>query len=176
MRYRKLLDLILYLIVPIYIYRGWTAAKNNPQYCPEKAHNAIIVAHGFKLTKPTAYADGIDLLIEHFLKNKMPYKVYHCHNPEEFKVVLKNKKATRLWIFGHGCRHCLGFSGLAVTYCEVKDYPKKEYIAQLHCNPGAGKSLAEYLVKNPKNRFVEGTYRHIFRIRRDIKKILKKAK
>ena len=143
--YLGLGDYLLYLAFP-YVYKGWNAAKKHPEYQSEKNHHAIIVAHKRPLTKPTAYADGVDLLIN-FFKNKEPYKVYHCSNSNDFKRVLGNEKATKLWIFGHGTRHTLSFGKKdRLYYCDVRGYPAKGYIAQFHCNDGMGKSLRALLL------------------------------
>ena len=171
--YLGLGDYLLYLAFP-YVYKGWSTAKKHHEYQSEKNHHAIIVAHKRPSTKPTAYADGVDLLIN-FFKNKEPYKVYHCSNSNDFKRVLENKKAMKLWIFGHGSRHTLSFGKKdRLYYCDVRDYPAKEYIAQFHCNDGMGKSLADYL--SPKNNFVTNSKRDVFQNRKDIKKILKEKR
>ena len=172
---RDIKDYFLYLPPCLcYVYKGWTTAKKHPEYQSEKNHHAIIVAHKRPSTKPTAYADGVDLLIDSF-KNKEPYKVYHCSNSYDFKRVLENEKATKLWIFGHGTRHTLSFGKKdRLYYCDVRDYPAKGYIAQFHCNDGMGKSLADYL--SPKNNFVTNSKRDVFQNRKDIKKILKEKR
>ena len=170
---RNIKDYFLYLPPYLcYVYKGWNAAKKHPEYQSEKNHHAIIVVHKRPSTKPTAYADGVDLLIDFFNKNKEPYKVYHCSNSNDFKRVLGNEKATKLWIFGHGSRHAIGFGKKdRLYYCEVRDYPAKEYIGQFHCNDGMGKSLADYL--SPKNNFVSDSLRYTLQNRKAIKKILK---
>jgi len=159
-----------------FYFSGLYYSKKYPSHSSDKNHHAIIMAHKsgiFSIIDDTIYADGIDLLIKFFLKNNKYYKVYRCNNSSDFKKVLKNKKAIKLWIFGHGTRHSIKFSKDDILhYCDVQKYPRKNYIAQFHCNHNGGKSLADYL--SPTNNFVDDAKRYLVQNRLDVPKELRK--
>jgi len=70
------------------------------------------------------------------------------------KEIIKNDDNKKIWIFGHGRKYRLEFGDEFLYYEEMKDYPKKIYIKQVHCNPYGGKSLVDYLCPVPEFSFV----------------------
>jgi len=95
---------------------------------------------------------GLDILIPHYIRNRYPFKIYHCYNPQEFLDVLKNDMAKYIWIIGHGWRGGITFkwmksprkwfsrkpSRTLFPYAKIREnlnqFPKKLFIAQFHCN------------------------------------------
>ena len=114
-------------------------------------HDAFIVIHSMGDHGFGLYA-GFDNLIKHYTKEKYPFKIYHCYNPDDFKKSLKNDKAKYIWIFGHGWRGGITFKwtkksgdpillrskktqyAYAQLLNEKEIYPKKSFVAQFHCN------------------------------------------
>lgn len=134
----------------------WVNSLKNQQF-PENLdirgqdHDAIIIIHSMGSFSVYSYV-GLDILIPHFIRNKFPFMIYHCYNPQEFLDVLKNDKAKYLWIIGHGWQGGITFkwmksslerssrktSRTLFTYAKIRDdlgqFPKKAFIAQFHCN------------------------------------------
>ena len=133
-------------------------------------HNAFIIVHS--PGDNMVYA-GIDNLINKFTATKNPFRIYDCNNPDEFKTVVANEKAKRLWIFGHGWRGGITFKGQRplwnslpfkaknntyFSYCDLIEndlntYPSKDFVAQLHCNHfskkhASNRPLPEFLMEN----------------------------
>jgi len=134
-------------------------------------HDAIIIVKSKGVHSIGQYA-GIDNLIERFIIEKYPFKIYPCDNLTDFKSVLRNENARYIWIFSHGWRGGVVFkdagklSDLSIIrpksadliYDELRNeipqFPKKLFIAQLHCNPKSDNppintSLPEILMENP---------------------------
>ena len=134
-------------------------------------HDAIIIAKSKGVHSLGQYA-GIDNLIERFIIKKYPFKIYLCETPSDFKSVLRNEKAKYIWIFSHEWRGRIAFkeSGNLSDFSiikpktalqiyeelrnEIPRFPKKLFIAQLHCNPLSKKPpintpLPEILMENP---------------------------
>lgn len=143
---------------------------------------------------------GLDLLIPYFKKHNYPFKIYHCFNPQEFEEILKNEHAKYLWIFGHGWRGGISFkwqrswgdiirfkkNTTTFVYSsllkqDVSFYPKKEFIAQFHCNhifgsDGENISLPEILLDSNASEndyFVSDNTISIFCIWFETRKFLK---
>ena len=69
--------------------------------------------------------------------------------------IMSNKDIRTVYLVGHGRRHSSAIdSKTAVGYCRY-DSPefKKNFVYQLHCNHGDGRSLVEYVV--PRNNWKE---------------------
>ena len=130
-------------------------AQKNQQF-PEnldirnREHDAFVIIHS--LGSSIGSYVGLDILIPHYIRNRFPFKIYHCYNPQEFLDVLKNDKAKYLWIIGHGWRGGITFKWTTsfrgflyhkqnrtlFPYAKIREnldqYPKKAFIAQFHCN------------------------------------------
>lgn len=164
-----------------YMKRGYKSAQASQMKAGEGQENfhALIIVPNLS-AKMLMYGNGIDLLIEHFNAESINYEVTECKTPRDFKDIVLNNCATHLWIFGHGSRHSVSFGTKTLFYYELieeinrtgLDLPKKQFIAQLHCNTGGGKSLADYLVDDKSKRYVNNELRYIFQNREDIKYIL----
>jgi hypothetical protein len=151
------------VLIPILgtIYVGtrgdiWVNSLKNQQF-PEKLdirkqdHDAIVIVHSMGSFSAYPYV-GLDILIPHFIRNKFPFKIYHCYNPQEFLDILKNDKAKYLWIIGHGWHGGITFKWMRFPqkqffrtsnrtlfpYAKIRnnleEFPKKAFIAQFHCN------------------------------------------
>ena len=89
------------------------------------------------------------LLIVHYLKMLgKPFSIYYNASIETFDKIMENKKVHTVYVFGHGRRH--GFAidrNTVIDYCRYNDPKfKKDFVYQIHCNGGKGKSLVEYVV------------------------------
>lgn len=116
----------------------------------QQFHAAFIINRSHDL-KNLEYV-GLDNLIKGFARLGYPFKIYHCRNEDEFKTVLKNKRAKYIWVFGHGWRGGVGWKekqsifewirckgkesmfAYSNIHQEDEEYPKKAFIAQFHCN------------------------------------------
>jgi len=116
----------------------------------DENHNAIILLNSEINT--SSFWGGIDVLINAFGKKECKYRIYCCNSIGDVDTILKNPHATSIWLFGHGWRG--GFSLYKkknlIEYITLKEkverssyidlikktdeYPKKEFIAQFHCN------------------------------------------
>lgn len=133
--------------------RGKKYMEKNPaslDFNENQLHHALILL--ISQLPDDSIACGLSVLIKSLLKKNCNFKLYYCHNCEEVKNVLKNKYTSDIWIFGHGWRGGLGFKnkqtlkewifrenkGECLDYNEIlqdiSEYPKKRFIAQLHCN------------------------------------------
>ncbi len=111
-------------------------------------HDGFIVIHSMGPNAETY--PGFSNLIPHYVKERYPFKIYHCYNPDDFKNALKNKNARYIWIFGHGWRGGITFkwtrritqlfkaNKTSFAYNLIRDerdlFPKKLFIGQFHCN------------------------------------------
>ena len=147
--------LTISLVVFIINMKSISYTNRNRDFQSNKEHTAIILANNYFPEKFTLYLDGIDLLIKCLKTKKESYKVYKEVTGNDFKEIVRNQKVKSLYIFGHGCKHGikLGRNDF-VYYCELQDAPKKDFIAQLHCNHQGGFSLADYLAK--KSYVIDG--------------------
>jgi hypothetical protein len=120
--------------------------KNIPQ-------ETVVVIGKSEFRKPSFwFAPNYDtdlLLIIKYLKllNK-PFSVYYEVDENTLDDIMKNKKIKNVYLVGHGRRH--GFSidkNTVVDYCRYNSPEfKKDFVYQIHCNHGSGKSLVEYVV------------------------------
>jgi hypothetical protein len=134
----------------------WVNTLKNQQF-PEnldihqRDHDAFIIIHSMGSFSVGSYC-GLDILIPFYTKNRYPFKIYHCYNPQEFLDVLRNEKAKYIWIIGHGWRGGITFKWMRsfwegilkkpkktqFPYAKIRDnlneIPKKLFIVQFHCN------------------------------------------
>jgi len=90
------------------------------------------------------YFAGVSTLTLSLTAKKIPYKIYLCDTPAKGEAVIKCPAITHLWIFAHGLRHGIDFGGNLLYYCEVENYPRRDFIGQYHCNNGGGRALTYY--------------------------------
>jgi hypothetical protein len=141
----------LYLYYKLRLQKRELLCQKNSSYLGSGPHIAIIIADRFTsnysfLTKvfnihnKLVYSDDIVKLKEYIrIKLKRPFKVYKSVTPDSFKKIVLSKKAHSLFIFGHGSKTKLGFGRFPskfVDYSELRNAPKKRFIAQYHCNSG----------------------------------------
>lgn len=145
---KTILAFLLILLIPACLTKRYV--NKNDEYKSESRHVGVVIGDKYGYIKNRVYfLNGITDLINHFRENDIPYRVYKGISGEDFKKIVNDEKVESLFIFGHGCRH--GFTlgkNDGVYYCELRNAPKKKFIAQLHCNHGSGKSLGEYIAKD----------------------------
>ena len=158
-----------------WVESGKNAIKvDSPEFSMNNNHTAIIIAisSGFQIFdvfKDSVYGEGIDLLINYFLHEKLPYKVHVCEELRCADSVIRDPKVKELWIFGHGKKNYLSFGNNGkLKYQNFSGLEKKDFIAQLHCNTGDGPSLVE-LLSDGKGIFSD-YYRYPIQNRNDIQK------
>jgi len=177
----SVMGIVILPFIPFFVI-GSHSMKQTPQNPPtlnekNSDHDAIIVVDYLTQLKFPIYGGGIDILINDF-KDSRPFKVYQISSPEEFRNIVLNPHAKSLWIFGHGARDRLSFgAGIEQKYDELKNAPKKQFIAQLHCNNcmelNCSSSLADFLAEQA---CVSNDYRKLIFYRRDTRSCLKKYK
>lgn len=89
------------------------------------------------------------LLIVHYLKMLgKPFSIYYNVTLETLDKIMENSEIRIVYIFGHGRRHSYALDRTtAVDYCRYDNTKyKKDFVYQIHCNGGRGKSLVEYVV------------------------------
>ena len=96
------------------------------------------------------YDTDLLIVVEYLRMIGRPYSIYYEASIETIDEIMADKNIKTVFFFGHGRRH--GFAidkGNVVDYCRYDD-PKytKDYVYQIHCNHGKGKSLVEYVVSN----------------------------
>ena len=122
------------------------------EYCSTEKFAAVILIKKYSDDEIKLFTLGISWLLKYFKNINQPYKVYLKPNASKFKQIVKDEKADRLYIIGHGKKKCIDFeSGQSIKYEELKDSPKKQFIGQYHCNHGGGKSLADYIESEEKD-------------------------
>jgi hypothetical protein len=156
------------------VRKEWYLACDNPDFLSSKEHDGIIVIVYNKLSSSAMFGCGIDLLINHF-KNNNPYKIYLCHDENEFLKIINNPKMIRIWIFGHGDRGGVSFTDGYCNYEELvkkidPESKKKDAIYQFHCNVGYKRSLVQLLPV--KKGFVNHSINDEWAIREYIKNII----
>lgn len=149
----------------------------SPNFKENQNHHALLLL--ISQNTDDSLPCGLSVLIKGLLKKNCNFKIYYCNNCNDVKKVLKNQYATDIWIFGHGWRGGLGFKnkrtlkeriyrvnkGELLEYDglneSIDEYPKKRFIAQLHCNNKKSKKcnvpLPEILLIDPsdhRNSFV----------------------
>lgn len=77
-----------------------------------------------------------------------PFSIYYDASIETIDEIMANKKIKTVFFVGHGRRH--GFvidKSTVLDYCRYASAKyKKNFVYQIHCNQGKGKSLVEYVV------------------------------
>ncbi|MDD3976470.1 MAG: hypothetical protein WCY27_04085 [archaeon] len=103
------------------------------------------------------------LLIINYLRLKnTDFSIYRNVTVNILDAIMLNRKIKNVYLLGHGMRH--GFkidSDIILNYCRYDNTKyKKDYVYQIHCNNGYGKSLVEYVVpkKNQKDCLPEHGY------------------
>jgi len=151
--------LIIPVVLSLYIMGAgdkWVNTLKNQQFpddldIHQRDHDAFIIIHSMGSFSAGLYS-GLDILIPFFTKNRYPFKIYHCYNPQEFIDVLRNEKAKYILIIGHGWRGGITFKWMRFfwegilkkpkktqfPYAKIRDnlndIPKKLFIVQFHCN------------------------------------------
>jgi len=134
-------------------------------------HIAVVLCNNYYPERFMVYIFKIYLLLKYFKNRGWPFAVYSKVSKEKFREIVKNKKATILYVFGHGVKHGVKISKKEVFYyCDLRKFPKKKFIAQLHCNPLGGKSLVDYL---STNGFVSNGELSFFQLNKFIKNVVK---
>jgi len=95
------------------------------------------------------------LILDYLRMKGKPFSVYYESSVETLDEIMADEKIRTVFLVGHGRRH--GFvidKNTVVDYCRYDD-PKygKDFVYQIHCNQGKGKSLVEYVV--PKENWKE---------------------
>jgi len=139
----------------------------------QKEHDAFIIIHSMGSFSSGSYI-GLDIVIPYYIRNRYPFKIYHCYNPQEFLDILRNDKTKYMWIIGHGWRGGITFKWMKsfrerfahqskrthFSYAKVRDnlskFPRKSFIAQFHCNHiektfAHNESLVEILLDSNKD-------------------------
>lgn len=184
------------LLLALYIVFAsdhWVDSLKNQQF-PEnldikkKEHDAFIIIHSMGSFSAGSYV-GLDILIPYYIRNKFPFKIYHCFNPQEFLDVLRNDNTKYVWIIGHGWRGGITFKWMKslrarfsrkpqktqFSYAKIRDdlsqFPRKSFIAQFHCNHIEKKfthneSLVEILLDSydDSNYYITENLTHIISI------------
>jgi len=140
--------------------------------CPNEEHAIFIINHKNPEKNIYVFGSGVDLLVEHFIKKSIKFRIYNCYNPDCFYKSIKNTKAQNLWIFAHGRRHGISFDkekeGGFCPFCKIERTERINFIAQLHCCNGKGDTLWQYL-SDEKGIYSDG-YREMIQNREDIAK------
>jgi len=172
----------------LFFYFGHLGKKiiySDEKYDDSIDHTAIIVieySEKFSHKRHFVHASGVELLVDGLKQLSEPYVLYRCSKPEQFIKVVINEHAKRIWIFGHGVRHGVGFGKIILYYCDVAeafktaDSSKKEYVKQLHCNEYGGKSLKDYICEPNSQSFVTDDVRWWDENRRYIKNTIVEMK
>jgi hypothetical protein len=128
-----------------------TRSSNN--FIAHKEHDGFIIIRYRNISLNLYLVDCIDLLVRGYALSRKQWKIYCCSTKENFIEVYKNPNVTGLWIIGHGQKNHLSFDQGALEYRELpKGVQRKEFIAQLTCNPGPGPSIIE--INNPKQSYI----------------------
>lgn len=90
------------------------------------------------------------LLIVKYLKIKNEdFSIYYNVDKSKLDEIMTNKDIKTVYLVGHGRRHGFALSkNEVVDYCNYNNMNKykKDFVYQIHCNHGKGKSLVEYVV------------------------------
>jgi len=98
-------------------------------------------------TAPNFDTDLI-LIVNYLRMIGKPFSIYYDTTIEMFDKIMENKEIRIVYVVGHGRRHSFAIdSTTSLDYCKYND-PKfrKDFVYQIHCNGGKGKSLVEYVV------------------------------
>lgn len=168
----RLYDLILGVINYAYIKKVEEKGKKKGE-----KYVAVVLTNKILEDKLFIYPSGIKLLLMCIKKNKIPYILMKKFDIKKFRELIYDEKCYRLYIIGHGCRHGLKVDkNEMLYYCSFKDAPKKEFVAQLHCNHNGGESLADIIALNKDKSYVTDKKRYTWMNRRYCRKLLKDTK
>jgi len=145
------------VLYPYYYISGRNAIYKSPTYTFDQKSDhvdiIIVIYTGIYWYKNIAvFCSGFDILLSKLVCKS--YNIYLCYTRDDVKRVISNPDNKKIWIFGHGRKYRLEFGDEFLYYEEMKYYPKKEYIKQVHCNPYGGKSLVDYLCEDKSKSFV----------------------
>lgn len=101
----------------------------------------------------------IPLLVKHFQKNNLNYKIIQSITKEDFNDNIKEPDCEEVYLMGHGSRSRFKLSEITINYSEyVNIKTKKRIVSQLHCNGikcrEVNTSLTELLATNQKDSFI----------------------
>jgi len=114
----------------------------------------------------------VNILINGLIEKHIFIVLHRCYSRDDVKKVIADSNNKKIWIFGHGRKYRLEFGDEFLYYEEMKDYPKKDYIMQFHCNPYGGKSLIDYLCNDPSKSFISDSDIFAFENREYINKYI----
>ncbi|WP_292366485.1 MULTISPECIES: hypothetical protein [unclassified Methanoculleus] len=137
----------------------------------------ICLKKRFGFLDKSVYLDGADILIDRFLMEKIPFKVYVCDKSIEFRQIIENENVNLVWIFGHGTKQGVDFVDRFVNYCEFSKFEeaqKKDFIGQFHCNSHGGCSLDRYILREGGIKFIEDGVSDPFQNRKAVQSLLDK--
>ncbi len=140
-----------------------------------KNHIAIVLANNYFPENIMGFGlDNAVDLIKYLKKENKNYRVYNKVTSAQLKRIIKDKRVSSIFLFGHGERHGIKVGrNEAVYYCEFPNHPKKHLIAQFHCNHLGGKSLSEY-GKKPIYSSVSNDVQNQIKINKQLKEIIKR--
>lgn len=149
--------------------------QKNIQNGSTKKHIAVVLANNYFPENIMAFSsDVVVKLIKHLKKKNKNYQIYDKITSEKLKEIIMNKNVKSIFLFGHGQRHGIKVGrNETVYYCEFPNHPKKELIAQFHCNHANGKSLADY-GKKPIYSFITDDVQNQIKINKQLKEIIKR--
>ncbi len=149
---------VAYILMRLWSYSERKYIQNNSSYLSfEKNRTAVIFIKKKAGDEIRLFMQGTSFLLKYFMVVHQPYQVYLWPSVNLFKQIVKNKKISELYIFGHGRINGIYFSQQFIDYSLFQEYPSKMFVGQYHCNHGQGKSLADYL--RATNRDVSNFYR-----------------
>lgn len=94
-------------------------------------------------------------LVKYLKLRKEDFSIFRNIDIKTLDHIMSDKNVRTVYLLGHGRRHSFAIdSKTTVDYCRYDD-PQfmKDFVYQLHCNHGGGKSLVEYVV--PKKNWKE---------------------
>lgn len=160
---------------PLSLYYGWRYKKLRSKLKLDgRPYIAIILANNYFPEKYSPFSiDSINKLVKYLRENKKPYRVYERVNINEVRRIINNRDVSSVFLFGHGQRHGIKLGrDEMLYYCEFDNHPKKDLIAQFHCNHLKGKSLADYGLK-PRLIFIKNGIQKKYGIDKQISHIIK---
>ncbi len=94
------------------------------------------------------YDTDLILLVKYLRLLGKPFSIYYESSLEKLDEIMTNKKIRTVYLVGHGRRHGFVVDGKTVVdYCRYQGAKyRKDFVYQIHCNHGGGKSLVEYVV------------------------------
>lgn len=175
---------IAHFLITILIMREFHHIEKNREKNADKEHTAIIVVFYCNPIQLFTII-GVKRLVMGYtnfcsgrisgLYDKESYRIYPVYCKKDIIPIINDSNCKRIWIFSHGLKHGISLDEENLYYCEFENAPKKDFIAQLHCNCSGGKSLIDYLIDNPspEKYIVSDTLRGLFDNLKDINRYLK---